>query len=202
MTDRSSVLGAVLAGGKSTRMGTDKALLPINGRPMVQFAAETLSTVFSNVIVVGADEEKFGFLNLPIAPDIFEGCGPLGGIHAALTFAKPRSVFVLSCDIPFIPSRLVDYIVRFDSAEGTRIATFEGMLQPLCGLYNSASLTAIEHDLHAGKYSILKTLQNLGHAEIPITPDLPFYAPRMFLNVNRPEDYQTLAISEQGNRHG
>ena len=202
MTARSSVIGAVLAGGKSTRMGTEKALLPINSRPMVQYAAETLGRVFEKVIIVGGGREKFGLLKLHIARDIYEECGPLGGIHAALRCAKHRSVFILSCDTPYIPSELVEHIIRFDSPEWTRIAVFEGVLQPLCGLYDASSLNEIEHDLEEGRYSVLKTLQEIEHVEIPITADLPFFALRMFSNVNRPEDYKSLTDPDQGHHNG
>ena len=195
-------MGAILAGGKSTRMGTEKALLPLKGRPMIQYVADTLAAGFSEVIVVGGDKERFGFLKLEIVPDVFEGCGPLGGIQAALNRAKPLPVFVLSCDTPFIPAEMVDYVMNFKAAAPTKIATFDGVLQPLCGLYDGTSLSAIEDDIHKGKYSVLKTIQKLDHTVVPITPDLPFFNPQMFWNVNRPEDYHSISDPTERNTHG
>jgi molybdopterin-guanine dinucleotide biosynthesis protein A len=202
MSKRSDVLAAILAGGKSTRMGTEKALLPFNGRPMIQHIADTLSSRFNEVVVVGGSKDTYGFLELEVVPDVFEGCGPLGGIQAALSRARPLPVFVLSCDTPFIPVELIEYLLSFKSAAPTSIAISDGVLQPLCGLYDSTALGAIEHDLQEGKYSILKTILNIDHTAVPITPDLPFFTPQIFWNVNRPEDYRLLSTISNGPGHG
>ena len=202
MSKRSDVLGAILAGGKSSRMGMEKALLPLKGRPMIQYVVDTLSSRFSEVVIVGGGKDKYSFLELEVVPDVFEGCGPLGGIQAALNRARPLSVFVLSCDTPFIPVELIEYLLSFKSAAPTTIAISNGVLQPLCGLYDSTALGAIEHDLQEGKYSVLKTILNIDHTAVPITPDLPFFTPQMFWNVNRPEDYRLLSTISNGPAHG
>ncbi|MCX6135575.1 MAG: molybdenum cofactor guanylyltransferase [Ignavibacteriales bacterium] len=202
MTKRSDVLGAVLAGGKSTRMGTEKALLPVKGRPMIQYAAETLAKVFAETVIVGGSQDKYGFLKCEIVPDLFEGCGPLGGIHAALHRSKPRAAFVLSCDTPFIPADLIEFLLRAKAPDLTVIATFDGVLQPLCGVYDASSFPEIDRDIEQGKYSVFKTLKNIEHVEIPITPDLPFFTPQLFWNMNRPEDYRILSQPDAGTSHG
>jgi molybdopterin-guanine dinucleotide biosynthesis protein A len=202
MSKRSDVLGAILAGGKSTRMGTEKALLPFKGQPMIQHVAETLSSLFSKVVVVGGAKDTYGFLKLEVVPDLFEGCGPLGGIQAALNRAKPLPVFVLSCDTPFIPVELIKYLLSFKSAAPTRITIFDGVLQPLCGLYDSTSRGVIEDDLREGKYSVFKTIPKIKHTVVPITPDLPFFTPQIFWNVNRPEDYRSISDPATGTPHG
>ncbi len=202
MKKRSDIIGTILAGGKSTRMGTEKALLQVKGRPMIQCVAETLSTVFEEVIVVGGAKNTHRFLHLEVVPDAYEACGPLGGIHAALNRAKPKPVLVLSCDTPFIPAALIEYLLGTKSIKPSKIAAFQDVLQPLCGLYDGTSIRAIEDDLRKGKYSVLKTIQQIDHTVIPITPDLPFFNPQMFLNVNRPEDYQLISDSSAGDHLG
>jgi molybdopterin-guanine dinucleotide biosynthesis protein A len=202
MNKRPDVVGAILAGGKSTRMGTEKALLPLRGRPLIQHVAETLSALFREVVVIGGSNDAFRFLKLEVVQDVFRGCGPLGGIQAALNRTKPLPVFVLSCDTPFIPVGLINYILNFSPAAPTKIATFEGVLQPLCGLYDSQSLDAIEHDLQVGKYSVLKTIQKIDHTTVPVTSDLPFFTPQIFWNVNRPEDYHMISGFAAGHSNG
>lgn len=202
MSKRSDVLGAILAGGKSTRMGTEKALLPLKGRPMIQYVSDALSSLFSEVVVVGGSKDTYSFLELEVVSDVFEGCGPLGGIQAALNRARPLPVFVLSCDTPFIPVELIEYLLSFKSAAPTTIAISDCVLQPLCGLYDSTALGAVEHDLQEGKYSVLKTILNIDHTAVPITPDLPFFTPQIFWNVNRPEDYRLLSTISNGPAHG
>ncbi len=202
MSSRADVLGAILTGGKSTRMGTEKALLPLRDRPMIQYVADTLASLFTEVVVVGGVKDTYGFLKLEVVPDVFRHCGPLGGIHAALNRAKPLPVFVLACDTPFIPVGLVEFMLSFTPAAPTKIATFDGVLQPLCGLYDGTSLGAIEHNLKWGKYSVLKTILKIGHTAVPITPDLPFFTPQIFWNVNRPEDYRMISDPSARNPHG
>lgn len=202
MSKRSDFLGAILAGGKSTRMGTEKALLLLEGIPLIQHVARTLTSIFRDVAIIGGDRKKFDFLKLPMIPDVFEGSGPLGGIHAALSHSQPRSIFVLSCDTPFIPSQLVTYVLAFEHSAPTRIVSVDGEPQPLCGLYNPSCLSVMELDLRRGKYSVVKTLQEIEHSIIPITPDLPFYTPHMLRNLNRPKDYHSLSAISNGLTHG
>jgi molybdopterin-guanine dinucleotide biosynthesis protein A len=193
MSLRSDILGAVMAGGKSSRMGAEKALLPLGGRPMISHVIDTLSELFSAVIICGADPATYEFLRVRIVQDIFQGCGPLGGIHSALTHSKPRSVFVLSCDMPFVPLELIRHIINSPDKPKTKIASSEGILQPLCGLYRQECLPFVEADLRAGKYSIVKMLQNVDHSEVVIDSNLPFYTKYLLNNVNRSEDYEAIS---------
>jgi molybdenum cofactor guanylyltransferase len=192
MNRRSGIVGALLAGGKSTRMGREKALLPLNGLPMIQHIAELLSSVFQDVIIVGDKAESLEFLKLPIISDVFHECGPLGGIHAALLRSKPRSSFVVPCDTPSVSRELIEYLLDFEAATETKIASINGLPEPLCGVYSSDCLPTIERNLQNGKLSVLNSLADIGHTIVPITPDLPFYNPSLLRNVNRPEDYGEL----------
>lgn len=202
MRKRSDILGVILAGGKSSRMGTEKALLLLEGIPLVQHVARTLASIFRDVAIIGGDRRKFDFLNLPMIPDVFEGSGPLGGIHAALSHSQPRSTFVLSCDTPFVPSQLVTYVLAHEQSAPTRIVSVDGVPQPLCGLYDPSCLSVMELDLRGGKNSVVKTLQEIAHSIIPVTPDLPFYTSHMLRNLNRPEDYHFLSAISNGPTHG
>jgi molybdopterin-guanine dinucleotide biosynthesis protein A len=189
---QSDIVGAVMAGGKSSRMGTEKALLPLGGRPMISHVISALSEVFSQVIVCGADPAKYGFLGVPIVHDIFQDCGPLAGIHAALSSSHNRPVFVLSCDMPFVPPALIRHILSHSATFKTRIALTEGILQTLCGLYGQECLPIADGDLRGGKYSIIKMLEKVRHQEVEINSSLPFYNEYMLTNVNRPEDYEAI----------
>ncbi len=195
MSLRSDITGVVLAGGKSTRMGTEKALLPIGGHPMITYVISTLKKIFTEVIVCGADSVRYEFLGVPIVQDIFPGCGPLAGIHSSLAHSKTQPVFVLSCDTPFVPEELVRYILDFSTSLQTRVAFSEGVLQPLCGLYAQECLPIMETDLRRAKYSIVRTLESIEYAAVSIGPNLSFYKQFIFSNVNRPEDYETISKS-------
>lgn len=202
MRKRYDIVGAVLAGGKSTRMGSDKALLPVQGRPMIQIVAETLSHVFSDVIVAGGQADQFEYLRLPVIPDLFSGCGPMAGIHAALSYSKPSPIFILSCDTPFIPAELVRYIIDFESDFPTKIAQYDNEVQPLCGLYDASCLPQFQRDLENGKFSVVKSLDTIDFEPVPISPEQAFFNPNIFRNINRPEDYHSIPTLKPGKVNG
>jgi molybdopterin-guanine dinucleotide biosynthesis protein A len=193
MTKRSDILGALLAGGRSARMGLDKALLPLNGVPLVQYSAMALTEVFDEVVVVADEGKKFEFLHLPVIPDLIKNCGPLGGIYSALCHANGRAVFVLSCDTPFVTPELIAHIVEFGAPTLTRIPLVNERLQPLCGLYGQDVLQTIEHDIKRGAYKVLETLKGIQYTPIPITPRLPFFTPNLLRNLNTPAEYELIS---------
>src|SRR5215475_8698200 len=104
-----SVTAFVLAGGKSRRMGSDKALLELAGRPLIEHMLELARSVCSQVCVVG-DPEKFSRLALAI-PDLYAGQGPLAGIHAALTHSETNLNLILGVDLPFLEADFLSYLV-------------------------------------------------------------------------------------------
>lgn len=191
---RSDIVGAVMAGGKSSRMGSEKALLAVEGRPMISYVTGTLSQLFSEVIICGADPQRYEFLGFRVVRDVFQRCGPLAGIHTALTHSAGRPVFVLSCDMPFVPPELVHHILASADRPHTRIAFSEGVLQPLCGIYGQECLPVAEEDLSEGKYSIIRMLKKVKHSAVKIDASLPFYADFIMRNVNRPEDYEEIRM--------
>lgn len=132
-----SLTGFVLAGGRSTRMGQDKALLLLEGIPLVQRAVAKLHAVASEVFLLGNREELAPFA--PLVPDLRESCGPLGGMEAALSRASHDWSLILPVDMPFLPLALlrswVDTVLRRPLA---RVAFFvvDQMPQPaLCLLH-------------------------------------------------------------------
>jgi molybdopterin-guanine dinucleotide biosynthesis protein A len=185
----STVAGAILAGGKSLRMGKDKALLKFDGRPFVSHVATTLQEVFDQVILVANDPSTYEFLGLETIGDIYRECGPLGGIHSALVRAGGADIFVSACDTPFVTRDLIRYIVGFDSNAPVKIPSFKQQLHPLCGLYTQNCLRVIVERLESRRLRVVDFVESI-HAEvIPISPDLPFYREDLFANFNTPEDY-------------
>ena len=189
--------GAVLAGGHSRRMGRDKALLPFRGVPMVRIMVDRLAGLTRPVAVIADRANRYAGLGVPILGDLHQGCGPLGGIHAALRQLRSAEVFVLACDTPFVSEELIAYIAAFPTAAPARVATMDGSLHPLCGVYSQACLPAIEEAISAQHFALRTLLNTVGAASVPLTPDLPFFHPRLLWNVNDPA---ALAELESGDR--
>ena len=182
------------AGGKSTRMGENKAFLDFLGQTMLARALHTLSRACSEVSIVGDPATFAGYGR--IISDIFPNCGPLGGIHAALAHSSAELNLMLAVDMPFVTAELLNFLLR--AAEGSDRVTANAIvtvprtsrgLQPLCAVYRRAFATIAEQALKAGNYKI-----DAAFAHIPIRvideQELAAagFSEDNFFNVNTPED--------------
>jgi molybdopterin-guanine dinucleotide biosynthesis protein A len=149
-----SLAAFVLAGGKSSRMGTDKAFLEYQGRTLLARAIDLSKSVSGDVKIVGS-LEKFGAYG-PVVEDVFSECGPLGGIHAALTNSVADLNLILAVDMPFVHTRFLKYLIS--QASGVNytvvIPRSESRLQPLSAVYRRGFATIAEQALLAGRNKI------------------------------------------------
>jgi len=137
----------VLAGGKSTRMGKDKAFLQFHGTTFLERALKTLHPLTPEVMIVG-ERAKFADFG-PVVEDIFRDRGPLGGIHAALTATATDLNVILAVDLPFMETRFLKYLVkRAESIDAlVTVPRAHSRLQPLCAIYRRAFQPAAERSL-------------------------------------------------------
>jgi molybdenum cofactor guanylyltransferase len=185
------VEGFILAGGASSRMGTDKARLRLGGRTLVERAAEALSHVAARTSVV-SPREADAELGLPLVSDVFRGAGALGGLHAALDACRAEWAAVVSCDLPFVTGELFALLasLRAGAAEAVAPRQPDGRAQPLCALYSRrACLPAAERLLAAGELRprvLLSEVQTrwVSPAELSGLAG----AENFFLNLNAPPD--------------
>jgi len=179
----------VLAGGKSTRMGRDKATLPFAGRTLLESALVLARSVTEDVFILGSTE-LYGAYGEVIA-DIFPGCGPLGGIHAALTRAKNDLNLILAVDTPFLSNRLAAYVVERARESRAMVTTPEinSYPQPLCAVYRRDFLPIAEQALRAGRYKIVPLFPQGRTLVIPEAELERFaFTAEMFENLNTPEE--------------
>jgi molybdopterin-guanine dinucleotide biosynthesis protein A len=151
----SDVTVFILAGGKSTRMGEDKAFVMLDGRSLLARALGLARSVTSDVRIVG-DPAKFAAF-APVVEDIFRNCGPLGGIHAALRASPTELNLILAVDVPFVSPALLQYLIgraRASKSATVTVAQAGGRLQPLCAVYRRDFAGAAEQALRAGHYKI------------------------------------------------
>jgi len=180
----------ILAGGKSSRMGTDKAFLQLNGRTLLARALDLARSVTSEVRIVG-DRAKFAAF-APTVEDIFPNCGPLGGIHAALRSSSTDLNLILAVDVPFAAPALLQYLIGQASsapqAEVTVARTPEGW-QPLCAVYRRNFVEAAEQALRQGHYRIDRLFKE-GNTRVIAEGELKAagFSPESFRNLNTPED--------------
>lgn len=177
--------GFVLAGGQSTRMGRDKGLLPLAGKSLVEHVAAVAQQAAGSATIVG-DPEKYGFTGFPVVRDLRPGCGPLSGIHTALTVSRAGWNLILACDMPQVsPAFLLSLVNRASAGSSDCVvpAGPPGRPQPLCAAYHRRSLPAISRALDSKVYKVMDALKEL-RLDIWQIPE-----PSCFQNVNTPRDW-------------
>ncbi|HEV2696877.1 MAG TPA: molybdenum cofactor guanylyltransferase [Terriglobales bacterium] len=144
----------ILAGGKSSRMGADKAFLEFGGRTLLARALELATTAAESVAIVG-DPAKFAEF-APAIADIFPVHGPLAGIHAALLRSETELNLMLAVDLPFLDDRLLKYVVAQAECSSALVAVpfVSGHYQPLCAVYRKAFASLAEEALAQGRNKI------------------------------------------------
>lgn len=180
-------VGVILSGGKSRRMGCDKALLMIGGEPVILRIARALSSVFREVVISVGNPQKYSSLGFLTICDIFYEAGPLAGIHAALSYLG-KDIFVVPCDKPLITSDLIKSVL--DMALPNRITIIAHGLSPypLLGFYPRVILPLLHKYLERGGRRVFGFLESsevrpfVSVANIPGTEDL-------LKDMNDPEDY-------------
>ena len=186
---QTSRMGFVLAGGKSSRMGANKAFLDFAGQTLLARALSTLTAVCGSVMIVGdpATFSSFG----PVVADLFPGCGPLAGIHAALVNSSAELNLMLAVDMPFVDVELLNFLLAAAENADTVVTvprTSKGF-HPLCGVYRRDFASVAELALKAGNYKIDATFASVSvriveESELSVAG----FSERNFFNLNTPED--------------
>ncbi|MHB8056946.1 MAG: molybdenum cofactor guanylyltransferase [Desulfuromonadaceae bacterium] len=183
------ITGLILVGGKSRRMGQDKAFLCIDGAPVIERLLTVLSTNFSQLLLVGDRPERFEAYQVPVLPDLYPGSS-LGGLYTGLYHAENSHIFVSSCDLPFPNAELVHLICSLREGYDAVVPTTGQGMEPLFALYDKSCLPAMQAALNEENYRITELLAGL-HVNY-IAPDLVGAVDRDgrgLLNINTPQEY-------------
>jgi molybdenum cofactor guanylyltransferase len=190
--------GYVLVGGRSSRMGRDKALLPFRGSTLGRYVADIAAAAAGTAVIVGRPA-RYASLGYPVIPDRYPREGPLGGILTALAHTAADWNLVLACDMPGISADFLRELIEAAEATATGVLLPcgpSGRPEPLCAIYNRNVREAIEQAFERGERSINAALPVGRITRVTVSQMTPFE------NVNTPEDwaaYQPLA--EAGSSH-
>jgi molybdenum cofactor guanylyltransferase len=179
----------ILAGGNSTRMGTDKAFVMFGGRTLLARALEVCRTITSEVRIIG-DRKKFA-LFAPVVEDVFSGCGPLAGIQAGLQASQTDWNVFLAVDLPFVSPALLHFLVAQARESGAIVTVPQAGkgFQPLCAVYHRCFAEAAETALRAGRYKIDALFDPaLTHPVGEQDLRSAGFSPEVFRNLNTPEE--------------
>jgi molybdopterin-guanine dinucleotide biosynthesis protein A len=187
---------AIQAGGGSQRLGSDKALLPLAGKPLIEHLLMRVGDMGDDILVTTNRPQDYAFLGIRSVPDPVPGLGALNGLHTALNAAHGGSVLVLACDMPFVSRPLLEHLISLASRADVVVPCHEGYFEPLHALYNKQPcLPAIEAALAAGEKRLISFYPQVNVLSVE-GAELSRLDPRglSFFNVNTPE---TLAQAER-----
>jgi molybdopterin-guanine dinucleotide biosynthesis protein A len=187
-----SITAVILAGGKSTRMGQNKALLLFDGKPLIEKIRELLTKIFSKIIVSTALKDSYPQLELPEVVDRYPETGPLGGITSVLE-AGFSPIFCVGCDMPFLSEKLIVYQCGIRACCDAVIPVWNNHPQVLHGLYSKSLLPAFHNGLNEEQYKITDWLEEAEVCYL-LEDEIRRYDPSglSFRNINTPDDYKSL----------
>lgn len=175
------ITGIILAGGKNSRMGSDKAFVKYKNKYLIEYAIEAFTGICSNILISANDDiySQFGYL---VIEDIFPDTGPMGGIYSCLKHSSSERNVVLPCDMPGVSSDLIHYLIRNAGIEDTVVAeSADKHIEPLCAIYHKNTLPLFEKYLLNGEYAMYKLLNDLQVKKVCISEDIPFYRKKNIL---------------------
>lgn len=197
-----TITGIILSGGKSKRMGVNKSFLKIGEQTIIERTSELMKGLFHRVLLITNTPDEYKFLGLEIFEDVYKNVGPLAGIHSGLFHSAADKIFVISCDMPFVDKGVINFIINYKTDRLITITKADGFIQQLCGLYSKKVLPEIEklikdkgiiaETMQQNKCGckVLQLIQNIDAEIIDIANEYSEYKDGMFLNMNRPDDYE------------
>ena len=181
--------GIILAGGQSSRMKTNKALIKLNKKQMIEYIMVTLKSVVDEIIIVTNDPADYLDFNAVLVTDLIPKRGPLSGIHAGLKASSSQYSFVVACDMPFLSQALIGFMLAQSTGYDAVVPKIEGYYQPLHAVYSKFCVPHIEKTLLEGNFKVTAFYEHINIkyiSEEDITPLADIN--KVFFNINDRDD--------------
>ncbi|WP_428910155.1 molybdenum cofactor guanylyltransferase [Niallia sp. Krafla_26] len=184
--------GIILAGGKSSRMGTNKALLTIEGKTVIERIVGQVEQIVDQCIIVTNHFQDYKFLQLPMVEDKWKDMGPLAGIEAGLTSSQTENNLIVACDMPFISIDTGKYLLTLLEYYQAVVPEVNGQLHPLFAAYRKSIVPAVTTSLTENNLRIRQLLHTI-HVKIVKNQDLDSQGistdDQYYFNMNHPTEY-------------
>ena len=197
-----AITGVVLAGGRSTRMGQEKAFLPYGGKKLIEHIVSRLQPYCDNILVSVNEASQYEFLKLPLITDKNKNCGPLGGLEAAIDASPTELCFIIPCDVPFISGAIIPLLASEIGTHDACVPLSGGFYEPLVALYNKTALTAFRECLKEKKYKVSDSFPQMMVRYIPEEMLRKRCLANIFHNINTISDYENMINSILTNKEG
>ncbi|MGQ9510288.1 MAG: molybdenum cofactor guanylyltransferase [Thermodesulfobacteriota bacterium] len=190
MNSPKNLTGIILSGGRSLRMGKNKAFIEIEGIPMIERTLNLFEKIFNEILIITNDKDHFHHLNkAKIYNDLIPFQGALGGLYTGLYYSTFEYSFCVGCDMPFLKEPLIKFLIKKIIDEDIIVPKTKDGLEPLHAIYSKRCLKAIKEIMDSGKTRIIDVYPLV---KVKIVEEDEFIAldpeRKSFLNINTPED--------------
>ena len=189
---------AILAGGRARRFGgRDKSALIVDGRPILERQIAELAQITSDILVVGRHPSSRAIAPARYVADYAPGCGPLGGLHAALVSARGDATLVLACDMPYVSASLLRHLLALTSGADAVVPRTERGYHPLCAAYTRACLEPVARRLADRRLTMTELLEDV-KVRIVTPEEIDAFGDcgRLLTNVNTPAEYGAIETNK------
>jgi molybdopterin-guanine dinucleotide biosynthesis protein A len=191
-------VGFVVAGGKSRRMGADKALLPWEGSTLLDHAVARLRAVCDEVVVLPGAEPRYTDRGVPVVVDRDPDAGALGGVASGLEAVPDGRGLFLGVDLPFVPIALLRHLLALAEGWDAVVPASPQGPEPLCAVYTSACREPVRRALTEGRLKMTAFWSDVRVRVVPPEELRPFGDPSsLFRNLNTPDDYERARLKER-----
>jgi molybdopterin-guanine dinucleotide biosynthesis protein MobB len=187
---RSDVSLALLAGGRSTRMGEDKAFAPFNGKTLIEWMRDRLAPLFPHVFLVTRDPSRFQDLGLAVVNDALPDTGSAVGVYSAVLAAPTERVICLACDMPFVTPRFLRQLAERSEGFDVFVPRHGEYMQPLCAVYSKRTLEAYREFIASGARRIFDIYPDLNTGYLEMDGGQYGDPDELFMNVNTPAELE------------
>ncbi len=193
--NKHDLTGIILAGGQSSRMGTDKALIRFGNKTLIEHACELIRQFCREILISANNLNKHFLPEYQTFADEIQGLGPIGGIYTCLKHSGTKENLLVAVDIPFINSGLLQYLLSHtDEAELVMPRVRGGNVEPLCAVYNKSVVRHLETMIAEKDLKVQHLMHRCSIKILEISEELDFYNDRLFFNVNTPDDLKALNL--------
>lgn len=187
----------ILAGGQSRRMGSDKAMLIVRGRPLIDLVVDKVRSLTDSILISCNETTPYAFMGLPAVQDVYRGQGPLAGLHAAMKACSRPLYLLLACDLPEIQAALLHTLIRnIGDCDAVIPRTSDGRVHPLAAVYRRSCLPRLEHNLERGVNRVTDLFLDSALRVRWLGPTEGGFEDSDLHNLNTPEDLAAYRVED------
>jgi molybdopterin-guanine dinucleotide biosynthesis protein A len=188
MISKTDLTGIILAGGKSSRLGMNKALLELKGKKLIDYPVHLLEKCCSHVIISSNQPLSLPY---PVFPDVIQETGPMVGIYSCLLQSKTPYNVVLSCDMPFLKEELISILAsRIERNKIIVPVHHDNLMEPLCAVYPTHCAKSLLESMEKKQFTLHDYILSQPHSLVIISAKMRFWSENLFANINTPGDVE------------